>query len=368
MKKWLCIVLAAALAAGMAGCSLTADAEKTEKPEPTPSIPVEEPSNANSGFDYSEGITDEGYFEGVTATKYVTLPEYKGIEVPKSVAEASQEDLDIQVEMLLEEYVTYESILDRAVADGDTIHLDYVGTIDGVEFDGGSTMGMGREMIIGVDTYIDGFQEQIIGHMPGETFDIEVTLPDDYHDEELQGKDAVFSITVHSIQGDPIAAELNDEIAADYGFATVDELLEDIRAWLISEQKTEFFDELIAEAACEEIPQTVLDYCAQMDIAYYQSYAEAYGVDLETVLADYTGFATLEEYMEAYQEDFRETAVYYLAVQAIAEKEGLTATEEDVLEAGYGDFVDTYGMPYMKMYVLQNVIVPNYVIEQAKLV
>ncbi len=372
MKKWLCIALTAMLAFGLFGCSLTTDTQDTQDTEQdtelTTDLPTENLTDASGSFDYSEGLTDEGFFEGVTASKYVTLPEYKGIEVSKSVLEVSQEDLDVQIEMLLEEYVTYESVLDRAVEDGDTINVDYVGSIDGVEFDGGSTFGMGTEMTIGAGGDIEGFQEQIVGHMPGETFDIEVTLPDDYHDETLQGQDAVFNITVHYIQGDRIEPELNDDIAADYGFASVDELLEDISAWLISQQKQDFFNLMIEAAVCEEIPDTVLDYCAQSDIAYYQSYADAYGVDLETILASYTGYANVEEYLEAYQDDYKETATYYLAVQAIAEKEGLVATEEDVAQAGYGDFVDTYGMQYLKMYVLQTVVVPNFVIEQAKIV
>ena len=91
-------------------------------------------------------------------------------------------------------------VTDRAVKDGDTLNIDYVGTVDGVAFEGGSTDGKGTQVTIGVTSYIDDFLEQLIGHRPGETFDIEVTFPDPYENNpDLAGKDAVFTVTVNHI-------------------------------------------------------------------------------------------------------------------------------------------------------------------------
>jgi len=371
VKKWLCIILATALAIGSLGCSIVEDTQKPDDLQQSPQ-PTAEPvldlsvDGTKTGFDYSEGLTDEGFFEGVTASKYVTLPAYKGIEVPKDVTQVSEEDIQLQIDALLEEYATYEPVYDRAVEDGDTVNMDYVGTIDGVEFDGGNTGGMGTQATIGVDQYIDDFLEQLIGRMPGENFDIEVTFPDDYHAADLQGKDAVFNITLHSIQGEKSVPELSDDIAVDYGFDDVDALREDISAWLLSQKKLIFFDELIAQAECTEIPDAVLEYCLQSEMAYYQSYADAYGMDLETVLLSNTGCASAEEYEETYADLLKQTATYYLAIQAIAENEGLEATIDDVAQSEFAGFEETYGMPYLRMYLLQERIVPDFVIENGK--
>ena len=93
----------------------------------------------------------------------------------------------------------YSTDTSLTVADGDTVNIDYVGTVDGVEFDGGSTQGMGTDLTIGSGLYIDDFEEQLIGAHPGDTVEVNVTFPDSYGVEELNGKDAVFTVTVNGI-------------------------------------------------------------------------------------------------------------------------------------------------------------------------
>ena len=129
---------------------------------------------------FSSGLTEEGFLQGVTASEIVTLPQYKGIEVPQDVTVASAEEMEAELESILANYVEYEQVTDRPVEDGDTVNIDYVGSVDGVEFEGGSTQGAGTTVTIGVTSYIDDFLEQLIGHTPGENFDIEVTFPDPY--------------------------------------------------------------------------------------------------------------------------------------------------------------------------------------------
>ena len=180
-----------------------------------------------TNYSPSDGLDVNGFFKGVTASDYVSLPEYKGITIPAEVLEAKDEDVEEQIESILAEYEAYEKITDRAVENGDSVNIDYVGSIDGVEFSGGSTGGAGTDVTIGVTNYIDDFLEQLIGHMPGDRFDVNVTFPVDYGVDSLNGKDAVFDVTINHINGDPIAAELTDEIASEYGFENVEELKQD---------------------------------------------------------------------------------------------------------------------------------------------
>lgn len=98
-----------------------------------------------------------------------------------------------------EQSETYQTDTSLTVEDGDTVNIDYVGTVDGVEFEGGSTDGNGTDLVIGSGDYIDDFEDQLIGSHPGDTVEVQVTFPDDYGNEKLNGKDAVFTVTVNGI-------------------------------------------------------------------------------------------------------------------------------------------------------------------------
>ena len=156
--------------------------------------------NGDAAVNYSLGLTTDGHFEGITAKDYVTLGQYTGIAYEESAVTVKEEDIQKKIDSIMSSHTYKEEITDREVADGDTINIDYVGKVDGVEFEGGSTNGAGTEVTIGVTSYIDNFLEQLIGHKPGETFDIEVTFPDPYErNTELSGKDAVFTVTINKI-------------------------------------------------------------------------------------------------------------------------------------------------------------------------
>lgn len=345
-KKTVALLLGVALlATSLTSCS--------KKPDP-------------EDFDYSSGLTDEGYFANIRASDYVTLPDYKGASISPSVLIASENTLNEQLASILSRYTSYNQITDRAVADGDTINIDYVGKVGGVEFSGGNTNGVGTDVTIGVTQYIDDFLEQLIGHTPGETFDIEVTFPDPYQNNtDLSGKDAVFTVTINHIRGDAVNAELTDEIAAEYGFDTKETLIADIKEWIINQQKLQFFDELIAEVECKEIPAAVLNYVKNLDIANFISYAASNNMDLDTFILTYTDYDSLDAYIDAQTDAYNENATRYMIVQAIAEAEGLTATDADVTEEGYDEYIKTHGSPYLKLLVLQNKIVPNFVADNA---
>jgi len=315
-------------------------------------------------FDYSKGLTEDGFFEGVKASDYVSLPQYKGVPVPASVLTASDEELQAQIDGILAEYTEYEKIYDREVGGDDTVNIDYVGKIDGKEFEGGNTNGKGTTVTIGVTPYIEGFLDQLVGHKPGETFDITVTFPDPYEpNEELSGKEAVFTITINYIQGDPLPVELSDEIAAEYGFSSKEELIADIKDWIVSRQKLEFFDSIMAEATCSEIPAAILDYIKNEEIAYCETMAASYGMDADEFIKLYTGYSTLDEFIDSRTDYYRDTATSFLITQAIAELEGIKVSDEDIEKYGYEDYVTTYGKPYTKLLILANVKVPQFVVE-----
>ncbi len=328
--------------------------------------------NASDGNQsaYSKGLDENGYFAGVRALDYVTLPEYKGVDITPDMMEASEADLQAQLDEVLAQYSTYNEITDPAVLikDGDTVNIDYVGYIDGVEFDGGNTGGLGTNVTIGVTNYIDDFLEQLIGHAAGEKFDIEVTFPEDYGKDELNGKDAIFKITINHIHGEVIKAELNDEIAADYGFATADELVEDIKEWLVNSKRFYFFSDILDKAEVSEVPQEALDYIINLDISNLEYYASMYGVSVDEYVAQYYSCENKEAYIEKNMETYISDAGLYLAAQAIAEAEKLTVTDEQIEKAGYTQYVAEMGKPYIKQYMLFQEIIPAFIAENGNVV
>ncbi|MBQ2755991.1 MAG: FKBP-type peptidyl-prolyl cis-trans isomerase [Oscillospiraceae bacterium] len=319
----------------------------------------------DENFTYADAIDENGFFRDLKASKYVTLPKYKGIPIPADTLVASEEDLQEQLDALLDENPVYEEITDRAVEDGDTINIDYVGSVDGVEFEGGSTNGNGTVVTIGVTSYIDDFLEQLIGHKPGENFDIEVTFPSSYpNSPELASKDAIFNITINYIQGEKLETEVDDEFAVSIGFENKDALIADISAWIVEQQKLDFFNGLIDQAECKKVPDTVVNYIVNSNLAYYKTYAEAYGITLEALVIN-AGYDSIDAYIDEMKAGCDETAAKYLAVQAIAELEGLTVTDEDIAAADMTDYVASYGIEYVKQYVLQYHVVPNWVADNA---
>ena len=325
-------------------------------------------SNTAPTYNYSEGLDENGFFEGIKASDIVTLPEYKGIDVDKELPVASEDEIKEQIDGVLSNYAYYEQVTDRAIADGDTVNIDYVGYIDGVQFDGGNTGGLGTDVTIGVTNYIEGFLDQLIGHKAGDSFDINVTFPENYGKEELNGKAAVFKTTVNYIQGEYIVPELTDEIAMEYGFDTADALKADIEDWIVSSSMFYFFTDLLDGAVCEEVPQSVIDYIRDYTISQYEYEASTYGMTTEDYIVAVTGLESLEAFDEASAEDYKANAIRYLAAQAIAELEGITVTDEDIKDAGYEEYVSEYGKPYIKQFMLFQEILPRFVVDNGNLV
>lgn len=309
-------------------------------------------------FQYSEGLDENGFWEGVTATDYVTLPSLDKIVV-------SQADLaeDIEDVMTSTDYMNAvnDTSATATIANGSTVNIDYVGSINGVEFDGGSTGGNGTDVTIGVTNYIDDFLEQLIGHHPGETVNVEVTFPDDYGNEELNGKDALFVTKINYIVTYE-RNELNDEFVTEYfadnGWTTVEEFKEGC-AWYLAEEQ--FLD---AAQYADTLPSQIGEaYVGRMMDGLYQS-AQSYGLDMDTYISyaySSYGITSAAQVKLAYQTYQDVVAKEFLAYQAIAEAKGMTVTDEDldkyyetygVAEENIDAVIEEYGLPYIKSMAL----------------
>ena len=356
-KKAMALLLAAGLAAALfSGCG--------EK---------------ESTFDYSAGYDEDGRWTQVTALDYVTLPAYTGIEVPGDVHTVTEEQVDDAFADLLGGYATTQQVLDRAIEDGDTVNIDYVGSVDGVEFEGGSTEGNGTDVTIGVTSYIDDFLEQLIGHKPGENFDIEVTFPDEYpNNEELAGKDAVFAITVNYIS-ETVLPELDDAFVQEhltdiYGWTTAQQARDTIRedlSWSASAQY--LWAKIVEESQISELPQSMVDYQFDRMLDEYKNLASNYGITLEQAFS-MVGASTEEELRETYLEDLEDMAKDELILQAIAEAADIHVTDEDVADYfktvmytdDYSAFEESYGTGYLRRVALNNRVM-EYLVDNAVL-
>jgi trigger factor len=386
MKK-IKLIIAWMLIAAMltfAGCSsgnndTTGDDANTDTTADTDTETDTDSSADETSFSYSDGIDENGFWTGITASDYVTLCNYKGIEIPEETHAISDDSVQSQIDSILDDYSESVNVTDRAVEDGDTVNIDYVGSIGGVEFDGGSTGGAGTDVTIGVTQYIDDFLEQLIGHTPGEEFDVNVTFPEDYGNEELNGKDAVFDVTINYIV-ETNEPELTDDFVAEnlnstYGWSTVDEMKEGIRQNLQNTAIESYVQEYIHDnSEVSEIPESILNYIESSMVAYYESYASQYGMDIDSFLSSYVGVESEEALLEQYKNSNVATAEYYLVIQAIAEKENISAEESDIAAyfentlgvTDYSQYESNFGHPYLVQVALfENVL--DYLSENAVL-
>ena len=162
----------------------------------------------------------------------LTLGEYKGL----TLTSVSQATVDAELSSILESYTEYAEV-DRTAQEGDTVNINFVGTLNGVAFEGGKAENHG--LVLGSHSFIDTFEDQIIGHVAGDEFDVNVTFPEQYHSDDLAGKPAVFKVKVNEIKAKELP-ELNDEFAQDVSeFDTLAEYKEDIKARLVKEKEAE---------------------------------------------------------------------------------------------------------------------------------
>lgn len=281
----------------------------------------------------------------------VTLGAYKGIEVEKQEYNVTDEMVEAEIQKEREKIASTVEVTGRAVADGDKVNLDYSGSVDGVKFDGGTAEN--QELTIGSGMFIPGFEEQMVGMNVGEEKDITVTFPEQYHSEELAGKEAVFHVKVNAIE-ETVLPEVDDEFAKDVSeFDTIAELRADKRKKLEEaaelRAKNQRENELI-EKACEnaavEIPEAMIE--RQMDhilndIRYRLSMQ---GISLEDY-CKYTG-TSIEDMRKEMREDAAKRVKSQLVLEAIGKAEAVEAAAEEIEEklneyaAQFGDKAESF--------------------------
>lgn len=283
---------------------------------------------------YATGTDDIIFVKDLDLEQYVSVGEYKGLEV--EVSSVAVDDADVE-EMAMEFYLSVINeenggITDRAIEMGDAVVFDYEGKLDGVAFEGGSATN--KQLVMGSHEFIDGFEDQMIGHMPGDPFDINVTFPEEYY-EELAGKDVVFTITAHYI----VPTEMKDEVVAGFGemgFTTVDELRQYVREYLELSYETQkeseiqslLLEKLIENSELKAVPEGLLEQY-EYNIAYgIESTANSYGVDMDTYCYYYYGM-TADQFIQEYGTMAVKQNMF---TQYIANVENLNLTDEELEE------------------------------------
>lgn len=262
----------------------------------------------------------------------VTLGEYKGIKVEKTVVEVTDEDIDAELKREQEKNSRMVTVEDRNVEDGDTVNIDYKGTIDGVAFDGGTAVG--QPLVIGSHTFIDTFEEQIIGHSVGEELDVNVTFPAEYHAPDLAGKPAVFHVKINNISRKELP-EINDDFAAEVSeFDTLDEYKADIRTKLQERKEAEAkvakedkVVETIVENATMEIPDAMLLTQQEEMAEEFAGRLSYQGLQLDQYF-QFTGL-TRETFLEQMKPQALKRIQTRLVLEAIVKAENIEATEEE---------------------------------------
>ncbi len=266
----------------------------------------------------------------------VELPEYKGVTVEKVKKEITQDDIDRYLNSLLEQHTRLISLEEGEIQEKDLAIIDFKGTVDGEPFEGGEAENYSLE--IGSKTFVEGFEEQLIGVKKGETKEIRVTFPEDYSNEELAGKEAVFQVTVNEIKR-PQLPELNDDFIQEISeeFNTVEEFTADVENKLKEDlegrQKYEIESKIIEKIAAEsemEIPEALVEREIDNQLSEMDYYLRMQGFSLDQYIQ------MVEGGKEKLREEYRDEAVKKvrgnLVLDAIIKKEGFEATEEDVNE------------------------------------
>ena len=265
----------------------------------------------------------------------VTLGEYKGIAVKKETTEVTDAQVDAKVEEERNKQATEVTVEDRAVIEGDTVNLDYSGSVDGVAFAGGTAEG--QTLKIGSHTFIPGFEEQMVGMSIGEEKDLNVTFPEKYHSDELAGKAAVFHVKVNSITATELPA-LDDDFAKDISeFDTLDEYKADIRAKLEAQAAerdqnafTNAVIEKVMENATVEIPNAMIERQIDSMMRDFEYRLMGQGLKLDDFMK-YTG-QDMKAFRENYRGQAEKSVKAHLVLTAIEKAEAFEPAAEAIDE------------------------------------
>lgn len=322
------------------------------------------------------------------SNEYITIKKYKGLEIPKvEKTEVTDEIVESTIHNYLAGAEEREEITDRAAEMGDTVDLDYVGTVDGTGFTDGSAtnlmLKLGSGRFPDGDGGYEGFEEQIVGHRAGETFDISIKFPADFPNEEVSDRVADYHVTVNGIYK-VTTPEFTDEWVKDNSNESknVEEFKEEIRGKIEESNDLQVnaalhssvLEALLEQVEIKELPKEQLEEEAQKIEDRYKSIAAGYGLELEEFLSGYTDM-TQETFEEKKQKDSEDTVKLELACRLLAEKKRLEPSEKEYEEkikeyaedANYEDaeeYKDLVGEDFLKRVILQEKVA-DYLVEKS---
>lgn len=300
-----------------------------------------------------ESIDENGVV--LTATFFTkpdaNIADYLGLEVTRTVKEADDAEVEAELGRVQARNSRMIEITDRAAAMEDVANIDFEGTVDGVAFAGGKAEG--HELKLGSGQFIPGFEEQIVGKNIGEEFDVTVTFPEDYHAEELKGKEAVFHCKLNGLKFNEMPV-LDDDFAKDVSeFDTLDEYKADIKAKLQeshNRQADAQVEEQIIKALCEkleaEIPEAMFENETENFVRDYDNRLRMQGLDLATYFK-YTGM-DLDTLRQNMRPDAERQVKTRLALETIAKLEGIVVSDEEI-EEEYARLAEAYKMEVEKI-------------------
>lgn len=282
--------------------------------------------------------SSQAYLSGIKASSYAVPCDYDQIPVEESAPSVSDTYLDYVIQYQLSSSAVNEEITDRDdVREGDIANIDYTGKKDGEAFDGGSAEGY--DLTIGSGSFIDGFEDGIIGHKVGDEFDLDLTFPEDYSNEELAGQEVVFTVKVNSIS-QKVTPELTDDWVVSNnidGVSTVEEYKDYVYSQLLSQAQSTYDSDVQNKAAQyvvenstypQDPPQEMINRLAESMKTYYTSYATQYGMELDDFLTTFLG-ADEDNPEQILTDNATESAKELLVMKVIADREDLNPSRTE---------------------------------------
>lgn len=345
MRKIMMAVTAVSLSALMlAGCGKDAGTQESTAPAES----TAEESSAAAETETQKEYPQEAYMDNLNVSDYVELGDYLGVEVSVEAPYVEDAQVDSYIENVRNNNKIKNEVTNRAVKDGDVTDISYVGKKDGVAFDGGTADNY--ELTIGSGNFIDGFEDGVIGMKTGETKDLNLTFPETYQNADLAGAEVVFTVTLNKIYEEELP-ELNDEFVTGLGVedvATVEEyrqyvydnLFKTAQAQHDMEVESAVLKVVRGNAKIKSIPEAMTERYYDRLVSNLTYQASMYGFDLATFMQYGYGMTT-EQYEEEMKVSAQEAAEQVMVLQAIAEKEGMTISDEDMeadIEAKAGNY------------------------------
>ncbi|MCQ2454840.1 MAG: trigger factor [Clostridia bacterium] len=304
-------------------------------------------------FDLVSISKEDGVDFKISVTTYpeIEIGKYKGLKAEKPVVEVKAAEVTAELNAMADRNSRMVSVEDRAAKKGDTVVIDYEGFADGKAFDGGKAEAQSLEL--GSNTFIPGFEEQIIGKNIGEKFEINVTFPEEYGAKELAGKDAMFKITLHEIKVKELPA-IDDEFAKDVSeFDTLKDLKADLKKKAL-ERKQHAADEAVENALVQqivdsikgEIPEAMFENRMNACVEDFAYRLQSQGMNLDLYL-QYTN-STIDDFKKSFRPQAEMQVKYRLALEKIVELEKIVADEKAIGEH-YEELAKNYGVDVQKV-------------------